>query len=500
MPAFFVHRAPQATMSPAVTEAMNSSELSLDLAGWIARIRGREMPVFGRTVDALRALIADDKASASALAKVILMDAPMTTKVLRLANSAFFNHSHQGISTVSRAIVVLGFDPVVELALSVSLIDSLLNQGIRERVHAEMARSFHAAVQARWIARKRGEGAGEEVFIAALLGRVGEMAFWCFGGEQAQRLDQCLVLSGGKEEEAQQRVLGFPLRQLSHGLVKEWKLGPLVSAAMEMDPRGRGPGRSILLAHRLARVADEGWDSIGGRQSMHEVADYLDQPVATVREDILANAAEAARVARVFGAPEAAGLIPQAAPLPETAAPPAPVDPDARLQLRILHDLAEMSLARANIADVLQMVVEGVYRAIGCRRVVVALLTEDRQSLVGRIALGADADALAARFVFPMEGEPDDVLDAAIDSGEAALVNAGRLTRPGAERLVRAAACSDCGVVPIGTASRQIGVLYVDCGGKPLAGECWDAVRHFALQASLAVELGATERRVFSSC
>ena len=130
---------------------MSVSEYPLDLAAWIERIRGREMPVFGRTVESLRTLIADDRASASALAKVILMDPPMTTKVLRLANSAFFNHAHQGISTVSRAIVVLGFDPVVELALSVALIDALLNQGIRGRLHAEMARSFHAAVQARWI-------------------------------------------------------------------------------------------------------------------------------------------------------------------------------------------------------------------------------------------------------------------------------------------------------------------------------------------------------------
>ena len=129
---------------------MNTTDHTLDLTGWIARIRNCEMPVFGRTVDALHTLMEDEKASASALAQVILKDAAMTTKVLRLANSAFFNHAHQGISTVSRAIVVLGFDPVAELALSVSLVDSLLSGGVRSRVHEEMARSFHAAVQARW--------------------------------------------------------------------------------------------------------------------------------------------------------------------------------------------------------------------------------------------------------------------------------------------------------------------------------------------------------------
>jgi hypothetical protein len=83
-----------------------------DLSEWIARIRGCDMPVFARTVDALRRIIGDERASASALAQVILKDASMTTKVLRLANSAYFNQAQQGVSTVSRAIVVLGFDPV----------------------------------------------------------------------------------------------------------------------------------------------------------------------------------------------------------------------------------------------------------------------------------------------------------------------------------------------------------------------------------------------------
>ena len=71
-----------------------------DLSSWIAHIRGREMPVFARTVEALRRIIGDERASASALAQIILKDVSMTAKVLRLANSAFFNHSHQGVSTV----------------------------------------------------------------------------------------------------------------------------------------------------------------------------------------------------------------------------------------------------------------------------------------------------------------------------------------------------------------------------------------------------------------
>ena len=262
-----------------------------DLSSWIAHIRGREMPVFARTVEALRRIIGDERASASALAQIILKDVSMTAKVLRLANSAFFNHSHQGVSTVSRAIVVLGFNPVAELALSVSLIDSLLGGGVRSRIQVEMARSFHAAVQARWASRRHGDPQGEEVFIAALLTRVGEMAFWCFGGEQARALDRCLSQQVRmREEEAQQVVLGFPLRHLSVGLVREWKLGALATAALDADVRSRGVERAVVLGNKLARAAEEGWDSPSARLVLRETADYLDLPVNVIYAEVLANA------------------------------------------------------------------------------------------------------------------------------------------------------------------------------------------------------------------
>ena len=84
------------------------------LSGWVAHVRELDMPAFGSTVAAIRGIVSDDSASAARLAAVILRDPAMTTKVLRLANSAYFNTSRQGVSTISRAIVVLGFDGVAD--------------------------------------------------------------------------------------------------------------------------------------------------------------------------------------------------------------------------------------------------------------------------------------------------------------------------------------------------------------------------------------------------
>src|SRR5574337_1270393 len=122
-----------------VPPAPNPERLPSGAAEWIAHIRERDMPAFGATVAAVRKVTGDERASASRLAQVILQDAALTTKVLKLANSAFYNPTRQGVSTISRAIVLLGFDLVADIALGVSLVDALLAGGVRGRVVAEMA-------------------------------------------------------------------------------------------------------------------------------------------------------------------------------------------------------------------------------------------------------------------------------------------------------------------------------------------------------------------------
>ena len=109
------------------------------LQDWIGQIRGRDMPVFGRTVQEVRNVTEDEMASSGRLSHVILQDAAITAKVLKLANSVLFNPGRQHVSTVSRAIVVLGFDLVGQIVLSIHLVDALLAGEIgrascRERV------------------------------------------------------------------------------------------------------------------------------------------------------------------------------------------------------------------------------------------------------------------------------------------------------------------------------------------------------------------------------
>ncbi|MAT65070.1 MAG: GAF domain-containing protein, partial [Gammaproteobacteria bacterium] len=140
-----------------------------NLTEWVDVLSQQGMPIFTHTLRSISGMAADRQSSASELANVILQDAAMTAKLLRIANSPYYNTQAKSISTVSRAVVLLGFDAVRGLALSIAVVESAARGANKARLAADMARAFHAAVQARAFAQQRRDRSPEEVFIATLL-------------------------------------------------------------------------------------------------------------------------------------------------------------------------------------------------------------------------------------------------------------------------------------------------------------------------------------------
>lgn len=470
---------------------------------WIAHIRERDMPAFGATVAAVRNVTGDERASAGRLAQVILQDAALTTKVLKLANSAFHNPSRQSISTISRAIVVLGFDLVADIALGVSLVDAMLSGGVRGQVVQEMARSFHAAVQARALAQLRREPRTEEIFIATLLARVGEMAFWCFGGAAAERLDQALATAAARaeglsREDLQVAQLGFRLHQLSLGLAREWRLGSLLTGVLEGRGRPEPAEQAVELGQRLALAAENGWDSPEVAAVAEELAQFASVAPEGLLPQLAREAEQAAQIVTFYGAPEAACQIPVRVPVATAPAPPPPpTEPDPMLQLSILRELSDLISVGGKLNEVVQLAMEGVLRGIGLRRVVFALVTANRQQVAGKSALGAGAEALAQHFLFTLGGPPEDLFDVLLARPRCLLLAGDGL--PAGIRLGRLHAVTGDGpscVAPILVQGRMVGLFYADHGaaGPAISQEDFTAFCHFVQQVSFAFAAAAGRR------
>ena len=158
---------------------------------WRTQLNASGLPVFSRTVREVSQVSTDPATSAHDLSDVIGRDVSMATRIVHIANSPLFNLQHRDIDTISAAVVLVGFDAVRELAITVTVLEEMLKGHQHARVQQHMTRAFHAAAQARSFAQHQG-GKPEEVFVAALLHQVGDMAFWSRAEDEAAELDAAL--------------------------------------------------------------------------------------------------------------------------------------------------------------------------------------------------------------------------------------------------------------------------------------------------------------------
>jgi putative nucleotidyltransferase with HDIG domain len=120
------------------------------------------------------ALIDDDRAGAKKLVDLIERDQALTARLLRLANSAFFGQARK-VSTIPRAVLLLGFSTVRNLALGVKVWDTLGTGVSRKELEALWAHSVQVAALARTIARTQRQVNPDEAFTTGLLHDVGQL-------------------------------------------------------------------------------------------------------------------------------------------------------------------------------------------------------------------------------------------------------------------------------------------------------------------------------------
>jgi len=136
----------------------------MTLNDWVARFDDKDMPVFKETVHSVSKLMERDSTSASELAQTIICDVSLTARLLKLANSIFYDTNQSSINTVSRAVILMGFDVVRDICVSLMIIDHFVGSGKHKGLVETMAKSFHAAVQARAIAKKKAGASGRDIY------------------------------------------------------------------------------------------------------------------------------------------------------------------------------------------------------------------------------------------------------------------------------------------------------------------------------------------------
>ncbi len=471
---------------------------TVSLSEWTRRISEEEMPVFAHTAHSIAAASSGDETSIAGLSHLILRDSTMTARILRLANSVFYNPGNRRINTISRAIVLLGFNVVRSMALSIAILDPLLKGIQHEHALKEMARSFHAAVQARNIAFQRKSNDPEAVFVAALLSRLGNMAFWCFPYGYAKKLDVA-YREWEHPAKAEEAVLGFSLKQLTMSLNNEWKLSTLLAEYFKGLNKDDVVMKDIDYANNLILAVEEGWGGIKTKDCIQKIADHIEFTFDETNTLVQECAHEAARTASEYGAEAASQLI----PLPtlnenQELARDQDEEPQANhsLQMEILRELTTMLHEKAELNAILGTVIEGIYRALGMERTVLAFISPKDNMLMAKYTLGDEKERLKRCFNFSTKGK--NIFAALMRSNSAFWLN--DKTRGAMNPLItkEVKTCIDTlefFSIPITVNGQGRGLIYADCkrSGRKLTADEFQTFTTFGEYASIAFDLIASQ-------
>lgn len=169
--------------------------------------------------------VADDSgSSANELAEIVARDMSVSAKVLNLANSAFYGFSRR-ITTIPQAVVVLGFDTVRSLALSVSVFETLshTNEAVSFDREAFWIHSIGCGTAARLVAKDLGYRDAGTPFVAGLLHDLGKVILDTYYHDLYQEVVEEMADEERSALDAETDILDIDHSEVGGWLAARWK-------------------------------------------------------------------------------------------------------------------------------------------------------------------------------------------------------------------------------------------------------------------------------------
>ena len=470
--------------------------------------RDRLLQKFGSNLDLLalgsavsRAveLASSDGGATHALANCLLSDVALTQKILRLANTVFYRtHASGPVTTVSRAIFLLGFDTVKITALTMLLVDRLSNSKHAATVRTELIDALCASLVGRELARQSYYQGAEEASIASLFKNLGRLLL--ASHEHTLYKEIAGLTESGQLTAAQAsfQVIGCSFDFLTEAVLREWNMPEAIIHAINPLPSGRVSQsnnrqewmRQVACfsaeAAKLIIRMDDSASSVAGQallarfgQALHLGQDKYRELVTTVENEIhhlvescdLAAKSSAAIDAPAevpLGLPAALQFATMGASCKHEEARHASGKPvNARdLLLAGIQDATQMMTSgRCKPHELMLLVLETLYSAMGFRFATICLKDPACNLFLSTMSIGEHHAVRQARFVFPAAPEADlfhlamennvdlTIADAATDEIRALLPAWHRTLLPDARSMI---------VLPLVVQKVQLGVFYGD--------------------------------------
>jgi HD-like signal output (HDOD) protein len=503
------------------TETLKNIHKSLDRLG--------DLPIFSATINRIQQISASDESDAMALAMAIMKDTGLSARLLKLANSPTYKRGQGNVSVVSRAVVLMGFNRIKSICLTLKLIESFHDDHPDLDVPGMMMRQFLSANIAKELAlRSRQNVDPEEAYMGALLFGLGEVMVACTLPEQYRELLRLKDSSDKKWSFIQAEALGISFSDLGREMAAGWGYPKQILNTMTEIDIERLDEKSDLLTC-LPYLSNGLVQKLYGQDSKHEpsydqlidsISNVGSVPFDDVGDVTIQCFRQVAKVSRNYGLktksliPEyvetgdvvkddmvrklaflAHGEAEQDEPEIDQAANADAHEQKAirsQEQLDYLKQLTELIAAEANIHDVLKLVIEAVRKCTNFDRSMLCLLANSKKHLSVKMIEGELIEPLQAYFERDKSGTADDLFFRVLEKQVTLLVNdldeegwSDRLP----ETFVDQVKCQGFVLIPLVMGKRVIGMLYADRLKRagPVTEDDFNTFNQFATQTRLAL-------------
>ncbi|HEY0061539.1 MAG TPA: HDOD domain-containing protein [Telluria sp.] len=207
------------------------------------------LPTAPKVVDELISSFEDPDVAVEDIARKVSLDPVLAAKLLRLANSAYY-HVSRRIGNVEDAVRMLGFVTVRTLVISSGLVG-----GFKTVPGLDLKRfwrySLHAAVSAKWIAKKVGVNA-DLAFTIGMMHGIGQLVMHAGMPAEAQELDSTVGPYDAGRLAAEQAAFGFQFSEVGAELATRWKFPDIFPDTIRdfpAPPQLPAPGRMAAVVH-----------------------------------------------------------------------------------------------------------------------------------------------------------------------------------------------------------------------------------------------------------
>ncbi|KJR43481.1 signal transduction protein [Candidatus Magnetoovum chiemensis] len=476
-----------------------------------------EFPAMSQTILTISKQTAPDSdASITELTNSILNDYALANKILKMVNSVFYiKHQIDGkISTVSRAVYILGFSHVRNAALSLMLFDNLKDHAMTVDLKDNLIISFMSGAIARAVSRKIGFKEVEESFICALFHNLGKLLTIFYLPEDLLKIRELMSKKKMTEDEAVALIFDTTYEDIGMNVAKTWNFSDdIINSMNKLTEPPSAPLTKLDKLRYLSCFADQlcslvntadkdpqAWNenikNLSEKFSaffvlkVDEVKEILNNAFTEVIEysksfnfkieeipfllklnaalggDFMFDAAgmqKSAALAESFTYEDRGGI--SILDISSSEYDSLNEDNPEAIMTKGIQEIANTLLEDYSLNDILRMILEVLYRGMKFNRVLICIKRTREPLMEARFGFGKDINKISKGFKFQIEKEAEDVFnDALINETDILIndINDSRLRRRIPMWYRNLVEAETFVLIPITVMKIPIGIIYAD--------------------------------------